>query len=159
MPPLLHPSPSPLLLPSSLSPLPSPPILSLLPSPLSPPPLRNVRILITLILGQFLSFLLCGTGVTSQLLVTDYSVSVPTTQLFLVYIFLGAVYGVPVVVRSDFLTILRQNWWKYIILGVVDLEANYLVVLAYKYTNITVVQVSGGCAERNMHCGMSLESA
>ncbi len=43
--------------------------------------------------------------------------------------------------RKDFLTILRKNWWKYIILGVVDVEANYLIILAYKYTNLTTVQV------------------
>jgi solute carrier family 35 protein F1/2 len=96
------------------------------------------------VLGQFLSLLLCGTGVTSQLLVSNHSLSIPTTQVFFTYVFLGAVYGVMVAVRSDFLTIIRQNWWKYIILGVVDLEANFLVVLAYRYTNLTTVQVCGG---------------
>lgn len=92
-------------------------------------------------LGQALSVLLCGTGVTSQLLVSWYSVSSPTTQTFLTYLLLGMVYGVVVATKSDFLSILRENWWKYIILGVVDVEANYLVVLAYKYTDLTTVQV------------------
>ena len=92
-------------------------------------------------LGQCLSLLLCGTGVTSQLLVSRQDIAAPTTQVFLAYVFLAAIYGVAVAIRSDFLTILRYNWWKYIILGVVDLEANYLIVLAYKYTNLTTVQV------------------
>ena len=102
-----------------------------------------MRLILALLLGQLLSLLLCGTGVTSQLLVTKYSVSAPTTQAFITYVFLGLVYGVAVAVRGDFLTILKENWWKYIILGVVDMEANYLVVLAYKYTSLTTVQVRG----------------
>lgn len=102
---------------------------------------RNLRLVLALLLGQWLSVLLCGTGVTSQLLVYRHSIAAPTTQTFLTYVFLGAIYGVAVAVRSDFLNILRHNWWKYIILGVVDVEANYLVVLAYKYTNLTTVQV------------------
>ncbi len=103
---------------------------------------RNMRLVLALLLGQLLSVLLCGTGVTSELLVTRHAIAVPTTQTFLTYVFLGAVYGVILAARSDFLGILKRNWWKYIILGVVDMEANYLVVLAYKYTNLTTVQVS-----------------
>lgn len=106
-----------------------------------PSPLRNTRLLIALFLGQFLSVLLCGTGVTSQLLVSRHDIAVPTTQTFISYVLLGGVYGVPVAVRSDFLSVLRRNWWRYILLGVVDMEANFLIVLAYKYTNLTSVQV------------------
>ncbi len=94
-----------------------------------------------LLLGQALSLLLCGTGVTAQLLEQDHSLSVPTTQAFVNYTLLGAVFGVSWATTKNFLTIVRQNWWKYLLLGVVDLEANYLVILAYKYTNLTSVQV------------------
>lgn len=97
-------------------------------------------------LGQLLSLFLCGTGVTSQLLESSpYNISVPATQTFLSYLSLGLVYGILVVVRSDFWTIFKNNWWKYIVLGVVDVEANYLVVLAYKYTNLTSIQVLVRC--------------
>lgn len=51
-----------------------------------------------------------------------------------------------------FVTVLKYNWWKYIILGVMDVEANFLIVLAYRYTNLTSVQVReegrGGEGER-----------
>lgn len=104
-------------------------------------PSRNTKIVAAVIMGQVLSILLCGTGVTTQLLVSKHSTSVPTTQAFINYVLLGLVYGVMVAARKDFLTILRKNWWKYIILGVVDVEANYLIILAYKYTNLTTVQV------------------
>ncbi len=80
---------------------------------------------------------------SSQLLFTSYSVEVPTTQAFLNYLLLGFLYGVPVVMRKDFCSILRKNWWKYIFLGLIDVEANYLIILAYKYTNLTTIQVKG----------------
>ena len=101
-----------------------------------------MQLLIALTLGQLLSMLLCASGVISQILVTKHSVSVPTTQNFFAYILLGMVYGVVVTMRGDFITVLRRNWWKYIILGIVDVEANYFVVIAYKYTNLTTIQVS-----------------
>lgn len=94
-----------------------------------------------IILGQFLSLLLCGTGVTSQLLETSFNIAVPTTQAFLNYALLAAVFGVTLATRDDFLTILWKNWWKYAILGAIDVEANFLVILAYKYTNLISVQV------------------
>ena len=107
------------------------------------------RLFAALVLGQFLSALLCGTGVSSQLLFNRYSIEVPTAQAFLNYILLGFIYGVPVAVRKDFCSILRKNWWKYIFLGLVDVEANFLIILAYKYTNLTTVQVGrwGGGGE------------
>lgn len=42
---------------------------------------------------------------------------------------------------SNILQILKQRWWKYLILGLVDVEANYAVVKAYQYTTITSIQV------------------
>ena len=85
--------------------------------------------------------MLCGTGVTSQLLESRYSIAVPTSQLFVNYLLLGLVFGSLLAFRKDFLNVLRENWWKYLIVGVIDVEANYLVVLAYKYTTLTSIQV------------------
>ena len=45
------------------------------------------------------------------------------------------------VIKRDFLDVLKENWWRYIILGAIDVEANFLVVLAYKYTTLTSIQV------------------
>ena len=102
---------------------------------------RKATLVVAIILGQFLSLLLCGTGVTSQLLETNFSIAVPTTQAFLNYALLAAVFGVTLATRGDFLTVLWKNWWKYAILGAIDVEANFLVILAYKYTNLISVQV------------------
>ncbi|XP_036624149.1 solute carrier family 35 member F1 [Trichosurus vulpecula] len=43
--------------------------------------------------------------------------------------------------EENLLAILRRRWWKYMILGIIDLEANYLVVKAYQYTTLTSVQL------------------
>lgn len=101
-----------------------------------------MKLLVALVLGQLLSTLLCGTGVTSQLLFSRHSIAVPTTQAFINYALLALVYGIPMVVRKNFCAVLRRDWWKYVFLGLVDVEANYLIILAYKYTNLTTIQVS-----------------
>ena len=55
--------------------------------------------------------------------------------------------------RSDFLSVLWKNWWKYAILGIIDVEANFLVILAYKYTNLTSIQVSAcTCSASGLCC-------
>lgn len=45
--------------------------------------------------------------------------------------------------NDNLLEILRRKWWKYILLGLADVEANYLIVRAYQYTTLTSVQVRG----------------
>ena len=46
--------------------------------------------------------------------------------------------------EENLLAILKRRWWKYMLLGLVDIEANYLVIKAYQYTTLTSVQVSLG---------------
>ncbi|EGD74341.1 hypothetical protein PTSG_06351 [Salpingoeca rosetta] len=197
----------------------------------------NKDTLLVLALGQLLSLLNSGTGVTSQALATNYSVNIPTAQTFLNYALLAAVYipivlwkqtyrrsqadglqaaaeeekeattvvirdadedgsdaqhmpqqsarwSVPIteaahgqhvqhreqeqheqeqhaqhqqhepllqdeehaqLVRSDdrqsFRDFVRTVVWKYMIIAVLDVEANYVIVLAYQYTNLTSIQL------------------
>ena len=35
----------------------------------------------------------------------------------------------------------RQRYWCYLLLSIADVEANYLIVLAYRFTTIISVQV------------------
>ncbi|KAJ0062140.1 hypothetical protein NL108_016191, partial [Boleophthalmus pectinirostris] len=37
--------------------------------------------------------------------------------------------------------VLRSNWWKYLVMGLADVEANYTVVKAYQYTTLTSIQL------------------
>ncbi|XP_066532820.1 solute carrier family 35 member F1 [Hoplias malabaricus] len=104
----------------------------------------NRELLLTLALGQVLSLLICGIGLTSKYLATDYHANTPVFQSFLNYILLFLVYTTTLAVRQgeeNLLAILKRRWWKYMILGLIDIEANYLVIKAYQYTTLTSVQL------------------
>ncbi|XP_041717083.1 solute carrier family 35 member F1 isoform X2 [Coregonus clupeaformis] len=102
------------------------------------------ELLVTLALGQVLSLLICGIGLTSKYLADDYHANTPVFQSFLNYILLFLVYTTTLAVRQgeeNLLAILKRRWWKYMILGLIDIEANYLVIKAYQYTTLTSVQL------------------
>lgn len=99
------------------------------------------------VLGQALAFLNSLTGVSTTKLVNS-NASYPVLQSVTAYAFIFAFY------LPAFLFILYKyraqrfsnfrffnRWWKYAILAVIDLEANYVVVLAYQYTNMISVQL------------------
>ena len=79
-------------------------------------------------LGQMISFLIAGTGVSSSFLV-EWGVSVPTTQSALNYALLLCTYlGYRGATRGwGSLSRLRLPWWKYALLGALDVEANFLI--------------------------------
>ncbi|XP_053827684.1 solute carrier family 35 member F2 isoform X1 [Vidua macroura] len=98
----------------------------------------------TIILGQMLSLFICGTAVTSQYLAEKYRVNTPMLQSFINYFLLLLVFTTMLVFRtgSDSLwQILKQRWWKYMIVALADVEANYTIVKAYQYTTLTSVQL------------------
>ncbi|XP_033833278.1 solute carrier family 35 member F2-like [Periophthalmus magnuspinnatus] len=98
----------------------------------------------TLAMGQGLAALICGTAITSQYLATDFHVDTPMLQSFLNYVLLCVTYTPILVCRQgdeNILQILKSKWWKYVLLALVDVEANYTVVKAYQYTTLTSVQL------------------
>ncbi|XP_077340456.1 solute carrier family 35 member F2-like [Lithobates pipiens] len=102
------------------------------------------QVLKIVLLGQFLSLFLCGTSVSSQLLVDNYMVDTPVMQNFISYFLLSLVYTVWLACRSGesgLLYILKNKWWKYLFLAVVDVEANYCLVKAFQYTTLISVQL------------------
>ncbi|XP_049745331.1 solute carrier family 35 member F2-like [Elephas maximus indicus] len=102
------------------------------------------NILKIIALGQMLSLFICGTAVTSQYLAEKYEVNTPMLQSFINYCLLFLTYTVILAFRSgsdNILYILKRKWWKYILLGLADVEANYLIVRAYQYTTLTSVQL------------------
>ncbi|NXP28862.1 S35F2 protein, partial [Scytalopus superciliaris] len=102
------------------------------------------HILKTVILGQMLSLFICGTALTSQYLAEKYQVNTPMFQSFINYSLLLLVYTTMLAFRTgndSLWQILKQRWWKYIFLGLADVEANYMIVKAYQYTTLTSVQL------------------
>ncbi|VDD92754.1 unnamed protein product [Enterobius vermicularis] len=101
------------------------------------------RVFKTVVLGQILSFCLCGTAVSSQLL-SERGVNTPTAQSFLNYFFLCSAYGTIMVCRKgedSLFPVLKERGWKYFLLSLIDVEANYMIVYAYQFTNLTSVQL------------------
>ncbi|XP_077366920.1 solute carrier family 35 member F1 [Festucalex cinctus] len=101
-------------------------------------------LLVTLASGQVLSLLICAIGLTSKYLADDFHANTPVFQSFLNYILLFLVYTTTLAVRQgegNLLAILKQRWWKYMILGLIDIEANYLILKAYQYTTLSSVQL------------------
>ncbi|CAI5440220.1 unnamed protein product [Caenorhabditis angaria] len=101
------------------------------------------RTLKALVLGQVLSLCLCGTGVSSQLL-ADRGVKAPAAQSFTNYFLLCFVYCVSLACKTDedgLLDVLRKRGWRYLVLAIIDVEANYMIVKAYQYTNLTSIQL------------------
>ncbi|KAI4790594.1 hypothetical protein KUCAC02_034529, partial [Chaenocephalus aceratus] len=100
------------------------------------------RLLKTLLMGQVCSLLICGTAVSCQYL-ADAKVETPMLQSFLNYAMLLLVYTTILCTRKgdrNILHILKTKWWKYLLMGVADVEANYTVVKAYQYTTLTSIQ-------------------
>ncbi|KAL1544915.1 solute carrier family 35 member F1-like isoform X2 [Salvia divinorum] len=93
--------------------------------------------LVDLGLGQVLSLLVTSTGFLSSELAKK-GINAPTSQSFLNYVLLALVYGSIMLCRRQ---ALKAKWYYYILLGAVDVEANFLVVKAYQYTSITSVML------------------
>lgn len=95
------------------------------------------KTLVGLGLGQFLSLLITSTGFSSSELAKK-GINAPTSQSFLNYVLLAIVYGAIMLYRRK---PLKAKWYYYVLLGMVDVEANFLVVKAYQYTSITSVML------------------
>ena len=85
---------------------------------------------------------LCASAVGSQKLVTDCGVKIPAFQAFCTYILLALTFTTQLVCQTEEATkIVKERWWKYIIVAAIDVYANFLVFSAYQYTSLTSVQV------------------
>ncbi|XP_068571720.1 solute carrier family 35 member F2-like [Cebidichthys violaceus] len=108
--------------------------------------LRDVftwRLLKTILMGQVLSLLICGTAVSCRYL-ADARVETPMLQSFFNYALLLLVYTTILSTRKgdrNILQILKTKWWKYLVMALADVEANYAVVKAYQFTTLTSIQL------------------
>ncbi|KAG2644537.1 solute carrier family 35 member F1-like [Panicum virgatum] len=105
---------------------------------MAPPPrwLRR-EVFVGLALGQFVSLLITSTGFSSSELARR-GVNAPTSQSLLNYILLALVFGGTLIYKRRHLTI---KWYYYLLFGIIDVEANYIVVKAYQYTSLTSVML------------------
>ncbi|KAK1435264.1 hypothetical protein QVD17_01025 [Tagetes erecta] len=95
------------------------------------------KTLIGLFLGQILSLFITSTGFSSSELARK-GINAPTSQSLANYALLAIFYGGFLIYRRNEM---KVKWYYYLLLGLVDVEANYLVVKAYQYTSLTSVML------------------
>jgi solute carrier family 35, member F1/2 len=44
--------------------------------------------------------------------------------------------------RVELIEIFKEKWWKYLLVSLADVEANFLIIKAYKHTVVTTIQAS-----------------
>mmetsp|Transcript_56001 Transcript_56001/g.124919 ORF Transcript_56001/g.124919 Transcript_56001/m.124919 type:complete len:369 (+) Transcript_56001:52-1158(+) len=95
----------------------------------------------SLVLGQVIAVMNTLTGIFSSTLTED-GVNIPTIQSSLNYLMLAPllVLAYPQI-RSEGL---KLPWWRYALWALADVEGNYLVVLAYRYTSVASAMLLDG---------------
>ncbi|PWA87761.1 solute carrier family 35 member SLC35F1/F2/F6 [Artemisia annua] len=95
------------------------------------------KTLFGLFLGQVLSLFVTSTGFSSSVL-AKRGINAPTSQSLANYVLLAIFYGIILISRKKGM---KAKWYYYLLLGLIDVEANYLVVKAYQYTSLTSVML------------------
>ncbi|KAL1998080.1 hypothetical protein VTN02DRAFT_65 [Thermoascus thermophilus] len=98
---------------------------------------------ITLVLGQILALCITSTNTFTSLLQMR-GTSIPAFQTFINYVVLNVVFTPYTIYRygiKGWLRLVFKDGWRYIILAFCDVEGNYFVVLAYRYTTILSAQL------------------
>lgn len=89
-------------------------------------------------LGQILALLIAATASASTVLARA-GVTLPALQSAANYLLLAVVNGGFRLFKHGTTRSLARPWWQFAALALLDVEANFLVVLAFKYTSITSV--------------------
>jgi len=98
---------------------------------------------ITLLLGQVLAICITSTNTLSSLLSAE-GTSIPAFQSFFNYVLLNLIYTSYTIYKYGFKRWVRLcvfDGWRFFILAFFDVEGNYFVVLAYRYTTILSAQL------------------
>lgn len=102
-----------------------------------------------IILGQILSLILCATNMLSHHINSGSTQVVPTSQSFPHYMFLCAIYTSWLAFRrgdKGLITIIKVRGWRYLLLCLIDVQANTLMSTAHQFTTLTSIQVGGSPA-------------
>ncbi|KAJ9195936.1 putative membrane protein [Paecilomyces variotii] len=98
---------------------------------------------IILILGQTLAITNTATSTLTTLLGNE-GTSIPAFQTFFNYVLLNIIFTPYTIYRygiKRWLRLVLKDGWKYIIFAFFDVEGNYFIVLAYRYTTILSAQL------------------
>ncbi|KAF1847320.1 DUF914-domain-containing protein [Cucurbitaria berberidis CBS 394.84] len=107
--------------------------------------IKTKQFWITLLLGQVLAICQTSTNTLTSLL-NMQGTSIPAFQSLFAYILLNLVYTSYTIYKYGFKKWLRLvifDGWRFFILAFFDVQGNYFVVLAYRYTTILSAQLIG----------------
>ena len=105
--------------------------------------LRTRDFWIVLLLTQIIALAQTGTN-TLTTLINNRGTSIPAFQTFFNYVLLNVVYTSFTIYKYGFAKwgkMVVKDGWRFFILAFLDVEGNYFIVLAYKYTNILSAQL------------------
>lgn len=97
-----------------------------------------------IILGQFLSLILCALNTLSHYINSNSTSILPTGQSFPHYMFLCAIYTSWLAFRrgdKGLISIIKARGWRYLLLCLIDVQANTLLGTAHQFTTLTSIQV------------------
>ncbi|KAL1605096.1 hypothetical protein SLS60_004639 [Paraconiothyrium brasiliense] len=98
---------------------------------------------IAMLLGQTLAICITSTNTLSQLL-SNEGTSIPAFQSFFNYVLLNLVYTSYTIYKLGFKgwgKLILKDGWRFFILAFIDVEGNYFIVLAYRYTTLLSAQL------------------
>ncbi|KAJ8961836.1 hypothetical protein NQ318_021451 [Aromia moschata] len=104
------------------------------------------RVWQNIILGQFLSLILCALNTLSHYINSSTSSVLPTGQSFPHYMFLCAIYTSWLAFRrgdKGLISIIKARGWRYLLLCLIDVQANTLLSTAHQFTTLTSIQLLG----------------
>ncbi|CAH0553881.1 unnamed protein product [Brassicogethes aeneus] len=99
-----------------------------------------------IILGQFLSIILCGINTLAHYVNSNSSSVLPTGQSFPHYMFLCAIYTSWLAFRrgeKGLISVIKCRGWRYLLLCLIDVQANTLLSTAHQFTTLTSIQLLG----------------
>ncbi|KAK5649924.1 hypothetical protein RI129_000953 [Pyrocoelia pectoralis] len=104
------------------------------------------RVWQNVILGQFLALLLCAINTLSHIINSSALLVLPTGQSFPHYMLLFVIYTSWLAFRKGergLISILKARGWRYILLCLIDVQANTLMNTAHQFTTLSSIQLLG----------------
>ncbi|KAF2864769.1 hypothetical protein BDV95DRAFT_673182 [Massariosphaeria phaeospora] len=104
---------------------------------------RTKQFWVVMLLGQVLAICITSTNTLSSLLAME-GTSIPAFQSFFNYVLLNLIYTSYTIYKYGFKKwgrLILKDGWRFFILAFFDVEGNYFVVLAYRYTTILSAQL------------------
>ncbi|XP_043461835.1 solute carrier family 35 member F1-like isoform X2 [Leptopilina heterotoma] len=106
--------------------------------------LRQWAVWKAIIMGQFLSVVLCFMTLFNHQMNTSEHVSLPTAQNVPHYVMMCLVYTTWLSCRGaghGLISVLRARGWRYLLLALIDVEANTLITSSHRFTSLASIQL------------------